>query len=94
MNDEIQCINFIQHENRIASLTLEINSYEKLSEKGSVANELGEEAENLLNCEDYNEKESDCINCHTISTLRKRTAGLVSKASIVLDPAVKNDGGF
>ena len=38
MNDEIQCRNFLQHENRIESLTQEINSYEKLSEKGSVAN--------------------------------------------------------
>ena len=85
MNDEIQCRIFLQHENRIESLTQEINSYEKLSDKGPVADELCEEAETLLNCEDYNEIEEDCINCHTISTLRKRTAGLVSKASIVFN---------
>ena len=86
MNDEIQCRNFLHHENRIESLTQEINSYEKLSDKGPVADELCEEAETLLNCEDYNENEEDCINCHTISALRKRTAELVLKAGIILDP--------
>jgi hypothetical protein len=87
MNDEtneVQCSVFQQHDSRIKSLTQEVNSYEKLSDKGSVADELCEESETLLNCEDYNEKEEDCINCHTISTLRKRTAGLVSRAGIVL----------
>ena len=87
--NEIQCSFFQKQENRIGYLTQEINLHDKLSDKGPLANELNDEAEVLLNCEDYNENESDCINCYTISNLRKRTAGLVSKASIVLDPKSK-----
>ncbi len=97
MNDEtneVQCSVFQQHENRIKSITMGINSQKKLSDKGPLANELCNEAEILMTCKDYEKNEPDCINCHTISALRKRTAGLVLKAGIVLDPAVKNDSGF
>ncbi|MCF7888933.1 MAG: hypothetical protein K9L78_02335 [Victivallales bacterium] len=86
MNDEtneIQCSFFLQHENKIQSLTREINAHEKAGEKKTFAEELIEETELLLNCEEFDENEFDCINCHTISTLRKRTAGLISKVGML-----------
>lgn len=81
--DEIQCSIFHQHENRIKSITQDINSYEKASDKKPFAEKLIELTEILLNCENYNEDNPVCVNCHTITTLRKRTANLISKASLI-----------
>jgi len=82
---EIQCSNFHHREYRIKSITSEINSQIKLKDKSIFARDLADEVEFLLNCEDYCEHEFDCINCHTISLLRKRTADLVLKTSLVLN---------
>ena len=90
MNEEIQCANFLQHEDKIKTLMRKINAHEKLTGKGPLAEELVDEVKVLLNCEDYNKKKPDCINCHTISAFRKRTAELVSDVDIVLGKQGEN----
>jgi hypothetical protein len=84
MNEEIQCLIYNSQNEKIMSLIQDINSQEKLRDKDVSARILDENVEILLNCKKYNENEYDCINCHTISVLRKRTAGLITKTSLAL----------
>jgi len=81
---DIGCPIFLQQEIKIEPLTLRINSSRNIEEKAQFAQELAGEVEILLSCKDYNEDDFDCINCQTISTLRKKTVKLILMTSMVL----------
>ncbi len=77
---EINCPIFLKREWTIKELTRDINGAKAVTEKAERAEHLKNEVERLLSCEKYDEKNEDCKNCRTISTLRKQTAELLIKA--------------
>lgn len=77
---EINCSIFLNEEKIIKRLTNEINETKNVKQKAVKAQELIDEVETLLSCEDYDAKNGDCENCHIISDLRKKTAEIVVKA--------------
>ncbi|MBU4313560.1 MAG: hypothetical protein KJ821_02015 [Actinobacteria bacterium] len=77
---EINCSIFLKREWTIKELTRDINEAKTISDKAERAGRLKNEVEMLLSCEKYDEKNEDCKNCRTISTLRKQTAELLIKA--------------
>ncbi|GAG14484.1 unnamed protein product, partial [marine sediment metagenome] len=76
---QINCPIFLKREWTIKALTRDINEAKVVSDKAERANHLKNEVELLLSCEKYDEKNEDCKNCRTISTLRKETAELLMK---------------
>ncbi len=81
----IDCAKFQQKEVIIKKLTREINEAGNVSEKAVLANQLLQEAEVLLACEDYDSEDTNCDNCHIIANLRKKTASLILKAKEIKD---------
>lgn len=77
---KINCATFQKQEPVIADITAKINSAKGVLEKADFAEELQKEADVLLSCPDYNEKNTDCSNCRFIANVRKKTADLVIKA--------------
>lgn len=76
----IRCPLFQSGEEAIKRLTNEINEATSVEEKAAKAQDMIEEVDALLSCEEYDDKNVDCKNCRVISELRKRTAELVVKA--------------
>lgn len=76
----VRCPLFQSEEEVIKKLTNEINKAASIEEKAAKAQDLIEEVDALLSCEEYDDKNVDCKNCRIISELRKRTAELVVKA--------------
>ena len=76
----INCPVFLKREWTIKELTCDINEAKTLSEKVERAERLKNEIEMLLSCEKYDEKNEDCKNCKSLSTLRKQTVELLIKA--------------
>lgn len=75
----IRCRKFLDEEGKIKEITDEINRAKTYDEKAEKAQELMNEVEKLLSCEEYDKKKFDCINCHRISKVRKDTANLFIK---------------
>ncbi len=75
----IKCPTFLEEEGKIKRITEEINRAETFGEKAERAKELVERADVLLSCKMYDKKNSGCVNCHRISTIRKGTANLFIK---------------
>jgi len=83
MNKEevkISCPTFQKQESIIKDITKKINNVSGVREKAVFAEELQEEVDVLLNCQDYNSKNLDCKNCHFIARLRWETVNLIIKA--------------
>ncbi|MBI5167593.1 MAG: hypothetical protein HY998_07620 [candidate division NC10 bacterium] len=82
---QIDCPIFLEEENKIRELTNGINKARRLEEKAKLALALLEEVDVLLNCQEFDDKRMDCINCRRVSELRKKTAELIIKAREALD---------
>jgi hypothetical protein len=79
-NAKINCPTFQRQEPGIKSITAKINKAQELLDKAEYAEELEKEIDVLLSCPDYDEKSTDCNNCHFIANIRKKTARLIIKA--------------
>jgi len=77
---KINCPAFQKQEPVIKDITAKINNAKDILEKVEFAKKLQEEVNVLLSCPDYDEKSTDCNNCHFIASLRKKTARLITKA--------------
>ncbi|MDO8885539.1 hypothetical protein [Candidatus Oleimmundimicrobium sp.] len=77
---EISCPLFLSEEEIIERLTSEINEAASVEEKAAKAQDLMDEIEVFLSCEEYDDKNVGCKNCRVISELRKKAAELVVKA--------------
>jgi len=77
---KINCSIFQKQEPVIKDITDKINKAKGVKEKAGFAERLQEETGVLLSCTDFNDKSSDCKNCHFIANLRKKTANLIIKA--------------
>ncbi len=78
-NQGIKCPLFLAEEKKIKRITDGINEAETLGKKAEKAKELLDEVDILLQCENYDEKNPDCVNCRRISNLRMETATLFVK---------------
>lgn len=84
-NVEIHCPIFLNEEEVMEKLTQEINEAKSIGEKVAKAQELIDEVETLLSCEEYDSKNIDCKNCRIISNLRKETAEVVARMSKIMN---------
>ena len=75
----IRCPLFLAEEKKIKRITDRINEAETFGDKAKQAQELLDGVAVLLECEDYDRKNSDCVNCRRISNLRRETATLFVK---------------
>ncbi len=90
----IKCQKFLDEEKRIRQITDYINSARTYDEKAEKAQELMNEVEKLLSCDEYDKKKFDCINCHRISEIRKDTANMFIKPEETTGGIFKGLGGF
>jgi len=77
---KMNCPAFQKQESVIKDITAEINRAKGVQEKAEFAGELLKEVDVLLSCPEYEEKSTDCNNCHFIASVRKKTAALIIKA--------------
>jgi len=77
---KISCRTFQKQELAIKDIIDKINSAKDVLGKAEFAEKLQEEVNVFLSCQDYNENNGDCKNCHFIASVRKKTAGLIIKA--------------
>jgi len=75
----IKCPLFLAEEKKIKRITDRINEAETFGEKAKQAQELLDEVDVLLQCENYDKKNFDCVNCRRISNIRRETANLFVK---------------
>lgn len=90
----IKCRKFLDEEGKIKEITDEINRAKTYDEKAEKAQELMNEVEKLLSCEEYDKKKFDCVNCHRISEIRKDTANMFIKPEETTGGIFKGLGGF
>jgi len=76
---KIKCPLFLAEEKKIKKITDDINEAGTFGEKAKEAQGLLDEVEVLLDCENYDKKNSDCVNCHRVSNIRMETANLFVK---------------
>lgn len=76
----INCNIFQKQEPVIKRLTDNINTAKDFRGKIPQAERLLKEVNNLLDCTDYKEKDTDCSNCHFIADLQRKTAEIIIKA--------------
>jgi hypothetical protein len=69
-----------RQEAEIERLTRSINQERTAAQKAPYAQSLLETVDILLDCEAYDEDNSDCRLCRNFSELRQKTAALVVKA--------------
>ena len=74
---------FSRHEARIAQLTEAINRASTAREKAEPAEALRQEADALLQCEEYEAESVDCGLCQNLAELRRGAAALVIQAGAV-----------
>lgn len=80
---EIACLFFFQQESKIRVLTDKINRSKDIGQKARFAEEMAKEVEILLSCQDYDEHSQDCVDCHTISILRRKVDKLILKTNMI-----------
>jgi hypothetical protein len=78
--NKISCSTFQKQEPVIKEITNKINMAKGVLEKAAAAEELQKEVNVLLLCQDFNDENLDCRNCHFIANVRKKTADLIIKA--------------
>lgn len=76
----INCELFEKKEPLIKHIADRINKEKHILDKVKYAVELEKEVKELLDCPDYNNNKFDCMTCHAIANLRKKTAELIIKA--------------
>ena len=76
---KIRCPVFLEEEKKIRVITDGINEAKIFREKVERSKELVNEAELLLSCKDYDDKNTDCKNCRRISQMRQSTGKLISE---------------
>ena len=79
-HDEISCAIFQQKEFIIRELTNRLNEVKDYQHKVELASDLLRYVDMLLDCLEYNADSLDCKNCRFISSIRKKTAGIIIKA--------------
>ncbi|HHT9126358.1 MAG TPA: hypothetical protein ACFYD6_11145 [Candidatus Brocadiia bacterium] len=75
----ITCPKFVGEETVLKELTSEINNTKDLAGKAECAEKIMNEVEPLLSCEEYDERKTDCKNCHIISSLRIQAVDIIMK---------------
>ena len=90
----IRCPLFLAEEEKIKKITDRINGAETFGDKAKQAQELLDGVAVLLECEDYDRKNSDCVNCRRISNLRRETATLFVKPKEAGGKIVEEFGEF
>ncbi|HBM16055.1 MAG TPA: hypothetical protein DD381_06920 [Lentisphaeria bacterium] len=83
MNNEdvtINCSVFQVQESIIKDITLKLNKAKGFADKAVFAEELLDEVNALLACQDYEDTSADCENCRYIASLRKKTADIILMA--------------
>ncbi len=76
----IQCFIFREQEDRVQRLNTQINQARTVQTKAPLAEELSQAAQELLDCEKYQEHSLDCAYCQQFSELRRKTAQLILAA--------------
>ncbi|MEI6633061.1 MAG: hypothetical protein WCP22_04485 [Chlamydiota bacterium] len=76
----IGCPKFLRQEDAIKGITDTLNAAKGAAAKAEFAGELKKAVDLLLSCEDHDDKESDCRNCHFIGQIRRKTADLIMRA--------------
>jgi hypothetical protein len=76
----ISCQKFQRQEDVIKSITGTINAAKGAAAKAEFAGELKKAVDVLLSCEDHDDKEFDCRDCHLIGHIRQKTADLIIRA--------------
>ncbi|MCG2712392.1 MAG: hypothetical protein L6416_08745 [Candidatus Omnitrophica bacterium] len=75
----IDCLKFQEQEQIMQGIIDRINQAKDVREKARFAQELHQEAEEILSCPLFDSKSLDCNNCNFIANLRKKTANLIIK---------------
>lgn len=84
MNDQttsIQCLIFRAQEQQIQHLTTQINQAKAVRDTATLAEELGNATQALLDCEEYQKHSLDCSDCQQFSELRRKAAQLILTAT-------------
>lgn len=75
--NNIKCTIFQSKNESMERITEAINDTQDVEKKADLAERLLEQAEDLLSCDNFNEKKLACRNCHYIAKLRRKTANLI-----------------
>ena len=75
------CAKYLDQERILESLTDAINATGDIEEKASRAQDMITSVEILLSCEDYDEDDPKCKQCHMISNIRKQTSQIILHVS-------------
>ena len=78
-----RCPRFSGHERICVKLTERINAARTAPEKAAAATELMEAVQELLECQQHQERCPDCQFCGNVARLRKRKAELVLKVAAI-----------
>ncbi|MCG2769036.1 MAG: hypothetical protein ABIK79_00470 [Chloroflexota bacterium] len=81
----INCPRFQAQESICVRLTEQTNAARTIAEKATAALELINAVQELLDCDEYDEQDTDCQYCHRFSALRKKTAALVLKVGTIAE---------
>jgi len=73
----MSCPKYLEMEGAIEQLTGEINRAEDLAAKAAKARKLMEIADDLLSCENYENGNWNCENCHKAASLRKEVSQII-----------------
>ena len=76
----MDCMRFRKQEDVIGGIIAGINQADDIAGKAELADNLHQEVEALLSCGDYDPDNEDCISCRFHANVRKRVAGLFTKA--------------
>lgn len=76
-----ECMKYLDMEELIEKLTREINETSDINLKASKAREMMSAVDALLSCEDYDEDDLTCVNCHIVATLRKKASQIILHVS-------------
>ena len=78
------CSTFQKQESVIEDITDKMNQAKGVLEKAKFSEELKKEASVLFCCPDYDDRKSDCRNCHFIANLRVETSNLIMKVKTIV----------
>ncbi len=80
-NSKISCPTFHTQELLILRITSKINKSIDIREKTEFVEELKGEVDVMLSCDDYDNTNINCRNCHLIADMCCETANLIMKAN-------------
>jgi predicted transcriptional regulator len=76
-----RCVKYLDKLKVIDELTGEINATNDIKLKASKALEMMKAVDTLLSCEDYDEDDPNCVNCHILAALRKNVSQIIIQVS-------------